>query len=173
MAEEVQAIEVEVKTVSAPLDDLAKLVQEKFTEARTYRRDHETHWQESYDAYRGKYPSHINKSTELANERGIFVNQTRRKVNSAKIKIGTLLFEDGRIPFSITPSRRPRFIPPDLDAPAGRPDLLEDAIRGRAENMENRIRDILDRTGYNQAVQHSIHEMCLYGTGCTKAISRC
>ena len=43
MAEEVQAIEVEVKTVSAPLDDLAKLVQEKFTEARTYRRDHETH----------------------------------------------------------------------------------------------------------------------------------
>ena len=35
MAEEVQAIEVEVKTVSAPLDDLAKLVQEKFTEART------------------------------------------------------------------------------------------------------------------------------------------
>ena len=47
MAEEVQAIEVEVKTVSAPLDDLAKLVQEKFTEARTYRRDHETHWQES------------------------------------------------------------------------------------------------------------------------------
>lgn len=171
MAEEVQAIEVEVKTVSAPLDDLAKLVQEKFTEARTYRRDHETHWQESYDAYRGKYPSHINKSTELANERGIFVNQTRRKVNSAKIKIGTLLFEDGRIPFSITPSRRPRFVPPDLDAPAGRPDLLEDAIRGRAENMENRIRDILDRTGYNQAVQHSIHEMCLYGTGCTKAIS--
>ena len=30
---------VEVKTVSAPLDDLANLVQEKFTEARTYRRD--------------------------------------------------------------------------------------------------------------------------------------
>jgi len=169
--EVVDAVGVEVKMVSTELDDLASLVQEKFTEARTYRRDHETHWQESYDAYRGKYPSHINKSNELAHERGIFVNQTRRKVNSAKIKIGTLLFEDGRIPFSITPSRRPRYIPPDLDAPAGRPDLLEDAILARAENMEDRIRDILDRTGYNQSVQHSIHEMCLYGTGCTKAIS--
>ena len=169
--ETAELLGIEVKTVSAPLDDLARLVQEKFTEARTYRRDHETHWQESYDAYRGKYPSHINKSTELAHERGIFVNQTRRKVNSAKIKIGTLLFEDGRIPFSITPSRKPRFIPPDLDAPAGRPDLLEDAIKARAENMEDRIRDILDRTEYNQAVQHTIHEMCLYGTGCTKAIS--
>ena len=175
MAEEIpevtELLDIEVKAVSAPLDDLAKLVQEKFTEARTYRRDHETHWQEAYDAYRGKYPSHINKSTELAHERGIFVNQTRRKINSAKIKIGTLLFEDGRIPFSITPSRKPRFIPPDLDAPGGRPDILEDAILQRSINMENRIRDILDRTGYNQSIQHSIHEMCLYGTGCTKAIS--
>ena len=161
----------EVIKVQRDLNDLAKIVQEKFTEARTFRRDHETHWQESYDAYRGKYPSHISKSNELANDRGIFVNQTRRKVNSAKIKIGTLLFEDGRIPFTVTPSRRPRFFPPDIQAPPDRPDILEDMILQRAVNMEDKIRDILERTNYNQNIQHSIHEMALYGTGCTKAIT--
>jgi hypothetical protein len=83
----------EKKVIKAELDTFARIIQEKFAEARDYRRDHEQHWQEAYDAYRAKYPSQINKANELASERGIFVNQTRRKVNSAKIKIGTLLFE--------------------------------------------------------------------------------
>ena len=38
---------------------------------------------------------------ELVNERGIFVNLTRRKVNSARVKLGALLFDDGRIPPSL------------------------------------------------------------------------
>jgi hypothetical protein len=162
---------VQEKVVTAELDSFAKIIQEKFEEAKEHRRDHEVHWQEAYDAYRAKYSSNINKANELANERGIFVNQTRRKVNSAKIKIGTLLFEDGKIPFSITPSRRPKYIPPDIQAPPDRPDMLEDMILDRSKKMEQRIRDILDRTDYNSEVQHSIHEQCLYGTGCTKAIS--
>ena len=161
----------EVKVVEADLDDFADVVQEKFEEAKEYRRDHEEHWVEAYDAYRGKYPSKISKANELANERGIFVNQTRRKTNSAKIKINTLLFEDGKVPFSITPSRKPRFYPPDIQAPADRPDLLEDAILERSKQMEFKIRDILERTNYNEQVQHAIHEMCLYGTGCTKGIA--
>ena len=107
---------LEVKVVQTEVDDFAEVVQEKFQEAREYRRDFEQHWLEAYDAYRGKYPSKISKANELANERGIFVNQTRRKVNSAKIKINTLLFEDGKVPFSITPSRKPRFYPPDIQA---------------------------------------------------------
>jgi hypothetical protein len=37
--------------------------------------------------------------------------------------------------------------------------------------MEFKIRDILERTNYNEEVQHAVHEMCLYGTGCTKGIS--
>ena len=78
---------LEVKVVQTEVDDFAEVVQEKFQEAREYRRDYEQHWLEAYDAYRGKYPSKISKANELANERGIFVNQTRRKVNSAKIKI--------------------------------------------------------------------------------------
>ena len=82
----------------------------------------------------------------MANERGIFVNQTRRKVNSAKIKIGTLLFEDGEVPFAITPSKRPRFIPPDIQAPPDRPDILDDMLLARAKNMEDRIRDLLRKT---------------------------
>ena len=161
----------EVKVVEAELDDFADVVQEKFEEAKEYRRDHEEHWVEAYDAYRGKYPSKISKANELANERGIFVNQTRRKVNSAKIKVNTLLFEDGKVPFSITPSRKPRFFPPDIQAPADRPDLLEDAILERSKQMEFKIRDIFERTNYNEQVQHAIHEMCLYGTGCTKGIA--
>ena len=161
---------LEVKVVQTEVDDFAEVVQEKFQEAREYRRDYEQHWLEAYDAYRGKYPSKISKANELANERGIFVNQTRRKVNSAKIKINTLLFEDGKVPFSITPSRKPRFYPPDIQAPPDRPDILEDAILERSKQMEFKIRDILERTNYNEQVQHSIHELCLYGTGCTKGI---
>jgi len=161
----------EKKVITAELDTFAKIIQEKFAEARDYRRDHELHWQEAYDAYRAKYPSHINKANELANERGIFVNQTRRKVNSAKIKIGTLLFEDGEVPFAITPSKRPRFFPPDIEAPEDRPDILEDALLGRAKNMEDKIRDVLRKTSYNDEITHAIHEMCLYGTGCTKGIT--
>ena len=161
----------EVKVVEADLDDFANVVQEKFEEAREYRRDHEQHWVEAYDAYRGKYPSKISKAHELASERGIFVNQTRRKVNSAKIKVNTLLFEDGKVPFSITPSRKPRFYPPDIQATPGRPDMLEDAILERSKQMEFKIRDIFERTNYNEQVQHAIHEMCLYGTGCTKGIA--
>ena len=161
----------EVKVVEADLDDFANVVQEKFEEAKEYRRDHEQHWVEAYDAYRGKYPSKISKANELANERGIFVNQTRRKVNSAKIKVNTLLFEDGKVPFSITPSRKPRFYPPDIQTPPDRPDLLEDAILERSKQMEFKISDIFERTNYNEQVQHAIHEMCLYGTGCTKGIA--
>ena len=170
MAEELPAV-VEAKVVSAPLDDMANVIQEKFEDAKEYRREHEQHWQEAYDAYRARYPSRINKANELANERGIFVNQTRRKVNSAKIKIGALLFEDGKIPFSITPSRRPRYYPPDIQAPPDRPDLLEDALMTRSKAMEERIRDILDQTEYVNEIQHAVHELALYGTGCTKAIT--
>jgi len=159
------------KVQKTDINTFAKIIQEKFAEARDYRRDHEEHWQEAYDAYRAKYPSHINKANELANERGIFVNQTRRKVNSAKIKIGTLLFEDGEVPFSVTPSKRPRFYPPDIEVPPDRPDILKDALLARATNMEDKIRDILKKTNYNEEITHSIHEMCLYGTGCTKGVS--
>ena len=170
-SEEPKEGDIKIGETSVDIDDFAKVVQEKFDEARDYRRDHEQHWIEAYDAYRGKYPSKISKAHELASERGIFVNQTRRKINSAKIKINTLLFEDGKVPFTITPSRKPRFFPPDIQAPPDRPDMLEDAILERSKQMEFKIRDILERTNYNEQVQNAIHEMCLYGTGCTKGIS--
>jgi hypothetical protein len=163
--------EVLNKVKKTDINTFARIIQEKFAEARDYRRDHEQHWQEAYDAYRAKYPSRINKANELASERGIFVNQTRRKVNSAKIKIGTLLFEDGEVPFTVTPSKRPRFFPPDIEVQPDRPDILQDALLARAKNMEDKIRDILKKTSYNEEITHSIHEMCLYGTGCTKGIN--
>ena len=75
------------------------------------------------------------------------------------------------MPFSVTPSKRPRFYPPDIQAQPDRPDILKDALLARATNMEDKIRDILKKTNYNEEITHAIHEMCLYGTGCTKGVS--
>ena len=59
------AVVEEKKVVEVELDSFAKIIQEKFNDSREYRRDNEHHWQEAYDAYRAKYPSHINKANEL------------------------------------------------------------------------------------------------------------
>ena len=160
----------EVEVIVAPLDNFAKIIQKRYEDSKQYREPYEAIWEEAYDAYRAKYPSKLSKADELAEERGIFVNQTRRKVNSAKVKIGALLFDDGRVPFQITPSRRPRYIPPELANTVQDKAGLLDALSGRARAMEDRIRDIFDRTGYVDTIQNCIHEMCLYGTGVTKAI---
>ena len=161
-------VEVEVNVVEAPLDSIGKAINEKFQEAKDYRKEFEEEWRDAYDAYKAKYPAELNKATELASERGIYVNLTRRKVNSAKVKISSLLFDDGRIPFSITPSRRPRYMPPDIPQGAGKQDV-EDFVAQRAYNMESRIRDIMDRTGYLEEIQSCIHELSLYGTGVSKS----
>ena len=171
MAEEYEAPEaeeVEVKTVVAPLDTIGEAIKKKFQEAKDHRKDYETDWDDAYDAYKAKYPAQLNKATELASERGIYVNLTRRKVNSAKVKISSLLFDDGRIPFSITPSRRPRFMPPEIPQGASK-QMVEDFVAQRASNMESRIRDIMDRTGYLDEISNCIHELSLYGTGVSKS----
>lgn len=162
-------VEVEVEVVTADMDDIGKVVREKFEEAKDFRQDFEDLWEDAYDAYRGQYPSRLDHSSELASTRGIYINQTRRKVNSARVKIGALLFDDGRIPFSITPSRKPRFVPPDIPAMQMSKQQIEDAVAQRAMNMETKIRDLMDRTGYLQSILDSIFELCLYGTGVTKS----
>ena len=53
------------KVQKTDINTFAKIIQEKFSEARDYRRDHEGHWQEAYDAYRAKYPSQINKEPKV------------------------------------------------------------------------------------------------------------
>ena len=170
LTEEVEdeEVEVEVQVTVADIDDVGKAIQELYENAKQYRQPYEEVWDEAYSAYRAEYPSRIHKATELANERGIFVNLTRRKVNSARVKLGALLFDDGRIPFSITPSRKPRFYPQDVprDLP---PAELEDILAQRAFGMENRIRDILDKTGFLNAMLDSMFDLCLYGTGCVKS----
>ena len=162
--------QVEVKTVSAPLDSLGKVVKELFEKAREYRAEHELIWRDAYDAYRAKYPERIHSSQGgIAAKRGIYVNQTRRKVNSAKVKIGSLLFDDGRIPFSITPSRKPRYLPDDLVQQGLEGYQLLDEVTNRARRMEDRIRDILDQTKYLTSLIDGIHELCLFGTCVTKS----
>lgn len=163
--------EVEVKVVSAPLDDIGKVVRDLFEQAKEYRRENELIWRDAYDAYRAKYPEKINSAAgdNVAARRGIFINQTRRKVNSAKVKIGSLLFDDGRIPFAVTPSRKPRYLPQDLMQQGLQGYALLDAVKQRSQNMEDRIRDVLDRTGYLDSLLDGIHELCLYGTCVTKS----
>jgi len=161
---------MEVKVVKAPLDAMGKVVKELFDKAKEYRQEHELIWRDAYDAYRAKYPERINSSQDsVAARRGIYINQTRRKTNSAKVKIGSLLFDDGRIPFSITPSRKPRYLPQDLLQQGLQGYQLLDEINTRSQAMEDRIRDILDQTKYLNSLTDSIHELCLYGTCATKA----
>ena len=170
--DEMPEVEVEVKVVSAPLDDIGKAVRELFEKAKEYRQENELIWRDAYDAYRAKYPEKISSADggdNVAARRGIFINQTRRKVNSAKVKIGSLLFDDGRIPFSVTPSRKPRYLPPDLVQQGLQGYQLLDAVQQRAQNMEDRIRDVLDQTHYLDSLQDAVHELCLYGTCVTKS----
>ena len=61
-SEESENTGLKLGNTEVDVDDFAKVVQEKFEEARDYRRDHEQHWLEAYDAYRGKYPSKISKA---------------------------------------------------------------------------------------------------------------
>ena len=88
-------------------------------------------------------------------------------MQSASIRITSMLLNDGRIPFAVRPSRKPRYVPPDLQ---GSEDLQEE-LHVRALNMEKRIRDILDHTNFSQTLHDVVHEMCLYGTGVCKAVS--
>jgi hypothetical protein len=161
---------MQVKVVKAPLDSMGKVVKELYEKAKEYRQEHELVWRDAYDAYRAKYPERINSSQDsVAARRGIYINQTRRKTNSAKVKIGSLLFDDGRIPFSITPSRKPRYLPQDLIQQGLQGYQLLDEINTRSQRMEDRIRDILDQTKYLNSLIDAIHELCLYGTCATKA----
>ena len=157
------------KVIEAELDSFAKIIQDRYEEAKDAREEYEDYWADAYDAYRGIYASAINSTDEEGTERGIFINETARKVNSAKIKIGSLLFDDGRIPFVIQPTKNPKFFAPDIDPeldPAG----IANEMANRAVRMENKIRDVLTKTRYNEEVISAIHEMALYGTGVTKGV---
>lgn len=157
------------KVIKTKLDTFAKIVQDRFEEAKDAREEQEEYWAEAYDAYKGIYATPIRTADETGTERGIFVNETARKVNSAKIKIGSLLFDDGRIPFTIQSSKKARFFSSDLN-PELDAEGLANELANRAVKMENRIREILSKTNYNEEVLSAIHEMVLYGTGVTKGV---
>ena len=151
-------------------DSLALLVQDHFSLAKEYRAgsgDEET-WREAYDAHRAIHPTKVNGVLSLAKKRGVFVHLVRRRVNSARVKITSLLFESGKVPFSITPNYNPKFAAPDLQQIP--PEQVNDEVDMRAERMENTIRDILRKTDYISVINDTVLEMCLYGTGVTKSI---
>ena len=151
-------------------DSLALLVQDHFSLAKEYRAgsgDEET-WREAYDAHRAIHPVKVSGVLSLAKKRGVFVHLVRRRVNSARVKITSLLFESGKVPFSITPNYNPKFASPDLQEIP--PEQVNDEVDMRAERMENTIRDILRKTDYISVINDTVLEMCLYGTGVTKSI---
>jgi len=169
-----------------PIEDgLASLLRSKFEEARDYRRAIETdRWLPGEDAYNGVYVEGLRKQSGATPP---YMNLTRREVTSAHIKINGMLFQNNKIPFTIKPSRLPRFVPTDIHQLAEQmPQMsdkerslyidelskhlpLQQILRDRAKNMEDRIRDILDQTDFTTEIGKAIHEMCLHGTGVLKS----
>ncbi len=147
-------------------DSLGNLVQSYYRDATDYRTEEEEIWRDAWFAYRGEFQDNSSGAVELAKQRGIYVNLTRRKAQEARVKLINSIMENGKIPFSITPSRRPRFISPDI---AMVPDPVQEVDR-RAYNMEQTIRDVLDKSDYQNTLGKVINEMTLFGTGCTKSI---
>ena len=150
-------------------DVLAKVVQDFFLDAKEYRQDFEDEWGDAYDAYHSRFPSRLEAIQGMAKDRGIWVNMTRRKVNNAKVKINSLLFESGKIPFSIKPNHSPRYLPKELRELE--PSEIIEALHTRALSMEEKIRDILFHTDYFSTVSDIVLDMCLYGTGISKAVT--
>ncbi len=149
-------------------DSLGLIVQDLYTKgaADTDRKTREEIWQSGWHAMRGEFPNTSSKAVDVAKERGIYVNLTKRKVHEARTKLLSSTLQQGKIPFKLTPSRRPRFVAPDL---LESPEPYDEAIN-RAKNCEQKIRDILDETSYEDTLSKAINEMTLYGTGVTKSI---
>ena len=141
-------------------DTLGLLVQELYTEASsdTERTKKEEIWEAAWHAMRGEFPDVVSKAVEIARERGIYVNLTKRKVHEARTKLMSSTFQQGKIPFKITPARRPKFIVPEVlqsDSPYDEATL-------RAKNCELKIRDIMDMTNYEDVLSKVINEQTLY-----------
>ena len=166
-------------------DGLATLIRNKYEDARDYRTAIETdRWLPAEDAYNGIYVDTLTKHSGASPP---YMNLTRREVTSAHIKINGMLFQNNKIPFTIKPSRQPRFVPADIHQMAEQmPQMtdkertlyidelskhlpLHEIFRDRAKNMEDRIRDILDQTDFTVEIGKAVHEMCLHGTGVLKS----
>lgn len=177
--------EVPTENVDQFEDGLGTLIRGKFEDARDYRTAIETdRWLPAEDAYNGSYVENLTKNSGVTPP---YMNLTRREVTSAHIKINGMLFQNNKIPFTIKPSRQPRFVPSDIhEMAANMPSMsdkertlyieelskhlpLHEIFRDRAKNMEERIRDILDQTDFTHEIGKSIHEMCLHGTGVLKS----
>jgi len=166
-------------------DQLATLIRNKFEESRDYRRNIENErWLPGEDAYNGIYVEELRKES---GRNAPYMNLTRREVTSAHIKINGMLFQNNKIPFSVVPARTPKFIPADIHQMAEGMPMMSDKekseyikelsthlpvhqiLRDRAQNMEDRIRDILDQTDFTTEIGRAIHEMILHGTGVLKS----
>lgn len=175
----------ESQTVSS--DNLATLVRGKFEQAQDYRQNIESErWLPGEDAFNGVFEQ-VPYGSETPNPRPPFVALTRREVSNAHIKINAMLFKNGEIPFTIQPSRYPRFVPSDIHQFAQgmgemsdrerqdyinelRKELpIDEILADRAANLEDRIRDILDKTRFTNEISKAIHELILHGTGVMKS----
>jgi hypothetical protein len=167
-ADEAREEEGGTKVHTMSVEELSSIVRTKFETSRDFKQSQEELWKSAYDAYSAKYPTALHHSNELAEERGIFINLTRRKVQNAAIRITSMLLNDGKIPFTVKPSRKPRYMPADLE------ELDEgdktSQLHTRSNAMERKIRDILAKTGYTETLSDIVHEMSLYGTGICKAV---
>ena len=77
-----------------PPDTLGLLVQDLYREAASDRRIHEEIWDSAWHAWRGEFKDVTTKAVQLAKERGIYVNLTRRKVQEARVKLTNSILQN-------------------------------------------------------------------------------
>ena len=136
--------ELSLSALKSEQDSLAKLVQDYFAQSKEYRLEDQTKWQEANDTYHAQHRSYL-EAVDTPSQ-GVFVHLVRRRVNTARVRLSSLLFESGKIPFNITPNKRPKVLAPDMMEMT--PDQVIEESKLRAERMENHIRDILRKSDY-------------------------
>ena len=97
-------------------DSLGLIVQDLYQRGSSDndRTSRELIWESGWHAIRGEFPDTTSKAVDVAKERGIYVNLTKRKVHEARVKLLSSTLQQGKVPFKLTPTRRPRFVAPDL-----------------------------------------------------------
>ena len=90
-------------------DSLGLIVQELYKRGASDsdRKTREEIWESGWHAMRGEFPDTTSKAVDVAKERGIYVNLNKRKVHEARTKLLSSTLQQGKIPFKLSPSRRP------------------------------------------------------------------
>ena len=83
-------------------DSLGLIVQELYQRGASDsdRKSREEIWESGWHAMRGEFPDTTSKAVDVAKERGIYVNLTKRKVHEARTKLLSSTLQAGKVPLN-------------------------------------------------------------------------